>query len=84
MKNKILVTVYVPMIEREYDIYIPSVKRIGTIKNLIIKVVEEDSEGVFSNDGTKFLYDKKTGDKLDDMLFVKNSNIVNSSKLVLY
>ena len=84
MKGKILVTVYVPMIEKEYDIYIPTVKRIGTIKNLIIKAIEEDSDGMFKNDGTKFLFDKKTGDKLDDMLFVKNSSIVNSSRLVLY
>ena len=40
MQNKILVIVYVPMIEKEFDIYIPTVKKIGTIKNLIIKIVE--------------------------------------------
>lgn len=84
MNNKILVIVYVPMIEKEYNIYIPTVKKIGTIKNLIIKVVEESSDSIFVSDDTKYLYDKNTGEKLDDNLFVKNSVIENGSKLILY
>ena len=31
MKNKILVIVYVPLIEKEFDIYIPIVKKVGTV-----------------------------------------------------
>ncbi len=84
MKNKILIVVYVPLIEKEFDIYIPIVKKIGTIKNLIIKVVEESSDGTFVNDGCKSLYDKLTGEKIDDNMFVKNSDIKNGTKLVLY
>ena len=42
MKNKILIIVYVPMIEEEYDIYIPVVKKVGTVKNLIIKIIKID------------------------------------------
>ena len=37
MKNKLLVIVYVPLIEKELDVYIPIVKKVGTVKNLIIK-----------------------------------------------
>ena len=84
MNNKVLVIVYVPMLEKEFDIYIPIVKKIGSIKNLIIKVVSEDSQGIFTNDGTKFLYDKISGEKLDDKQYVKYSKIVNGTKLVLY
>ncbi len=84
MKGKILVIVYVPLIEKDFDIYIPTIKKVGTIKNLIIKVVEEQSEGTFVNDGCKNLYDKLTGEKIDDQLFVRYSNIKNGSKLVLY
>ena len=84
MNSKILVIVYIPMLEREYEIYVPTVKRVGTIKNLIIKVVEENSDGTFLNDGTKYLYDKITGEKIEDNLFVKYSNIKNGTKLVLY
>lgn len=83
MKDKILVLVYVPLLEKELDIYIPLVKRVGVVKNLIIKIVEENSEGTFVNDGCKFLYDKLTGEKLDERQYVVNS-IKNGSKLVLY
>ena len=84
MKSKILIIVYVPMIEKEYDMYIPVVKKIGTVKNLIIKIVEEESEGTFINDNTKKLYDKLSGELLDDNQFVKGSIIKNGSKLILY
>ena len=84
MQNKILVIVYVPMIEKEFDIYIPIVKKVGTVKNLIIKIVEENSDGTFVNDNCKNLYDKLSGEKIDDNLFVKESIIKNGSKLILY
>ena len=84
MKNKILVIVYVPMLEKSFDIYIPIVKKVGTIKNLIIKIVEETSEGTFTDDGSKNLYDKLTGERIDDNQFVKESIIKNGSKLILY
>lgn len=84
MNGKILVIVYVPLIEREFDIYIPIVKKVGVIKNIIIKIVEEASDGIFQDDGYKNLYDKITGNKIDDNIFVKNSVIKNGSKLVLY
>lgn len=84
MTNKILVIVYVPLIEREYNIYIPIVKKVGTIKNLIIKIIEENSEGTFENDGCKYLYYKTTGEKIDDKQFVKFTNIKNGTKLILY
>lgn len=84
MKNKILILVYVPMIEKEYNIYIPLAKKVGTIKNLIINVVEEASEGVFLNNNCRYLYDKISGEKIDDNQFVKNSGIKNGSKIILY
>ncbi len=84
MKNKLLVVLYVPLIERSFDMYIPTVKKVGTVKNLMIKIVEEKSEGTFVDDGCKSLYDKMTGEKIDDQQFVKYSVIKNGSKLVLY
>lgn len=84
MKNKLLVIVHVPLIEREFDIYIPTVKKVGVVKNLIIKIVEDASDGIFVNDGCKSLYDKLTGEKIDDNQFVRNSEIKNGTKLVLY
>lgn len=84
MKNKILVIVYVPLIEKEFDIYIPITKRVGTVKNLIIKIIQENTDGAFTNNGCKALYDKVTGEKIGEQQFVKYSNIKNGSKLIIY
>jgi len=84
MKNKVYVVISVPMIEQEFDMYVPVVKKIGSIKSLIIKIVEEESDYNFTDDGCKHLYDKLTGDMLDDNEFVKYSKIRNGTKLILY
>ena len=34
-RNKILVELYIPLIEKSYDLYIPINKKIGTVKKLI-------------------------------------------------
>ena len=84
MKNKILVNIYVPLIDREFDIYIPVIKKAGTCKNLIANLIEEETEGIFKNDGCKKLYDRITGEKIDDQMYIKYSNVQNGSRLILF
>ncbi len=84
MKNKVYVNVSVPMIEREFDMYLPVVKKVGTIKNLIIKIVEEQSDANFLDDGCKHLYYKNTGERINDDEFIKYSQINNGTRLILY
>ena len=84
MNNKVLVNIYVPILEKEYNLYIPIVKRIGTVKNLIIEIINENTDGSYENDGCKYLYDKISGVKLDDNEYVKHSKIKNGTKLILY
>ena len=84
MKDKILVTIIVPIIDEEYDMYIPIRKKVGTVKNLIIKMVEELSNHAFVDDGCKRLYDRVSGNVIDEAQFVRYSSIKNGSKLILY
>ena len=56
--NKILVLVYIPEIEQEYDVYIPINKKIGTIKKYLISSVEEFNDGNVSNIENFKIYDK--------------------------
>ena len=84
MKNKLLIIVSVPLLGEEYEMYIPVVKKVGLIKKMIIKIIEESSGGAFKDDGYKSLYDKATGERIHDEVFVKNSVIRNGSKLILY
>lgn len=84
MKNKFLVVVHVPMLEKKFDVYIPIVKKVGVIKKIIIDIVVENSDGIFVDDGYRYLYDKVTGEQIDDNEFVRDSKIKNGTKLILY
>ena len=41
MNNKVLIKLYVPNIDKDYDIWIPINKRIYNVINLLIKVINE-------------------------------------------
>ena len=83
MDDKILVRVYLPLIEEEYDIYIPINKKIGTVKQLIISTIIEMSDADLSKINNLTLYDKETGGSFDNNIYVKNSTIRNGTKLLL-
>ena len=81
--NKILVLVYIPEIEQEYDVYIPINKKIGTIKKYLISSVEEFNGGNVSNIENLKLYDKESSMKYNNDTLVKDSGIKNGTKLIL-
>lgn len=80
--NKILIQLYIPLIEEEYDIFIPINKRIGTIKQLIEKNMSEQSNGYIIKEDTN-LYSKETGQVYDVQLLVKDTDLKNGSRIVL-
>lgn len=81
--NKILVLVYIPEIEQEYDVYIPINKKIGTIKKYLISSIEEFNDGNVSNIENLKLYDKESSMKYNNDTLVKDSGIKNGTKLIL-
>ena len=48
-KNKILICLYIPLIEKKYDLYIPINKKVGTIKKLIEEGLLEITENFTSS-----------------------------------
>ncbi len=82
--NKYLITVIVPVIELEYDLYIPNNKKIGTIKTLILQSLSELSNGSFNKKIEEVrMIDKVTGREYENDMYVKDSDIRNGSKLVI-
>ncbi len=81
--NKLLVVVSVPLLEEEYDIYIPINKKIGTIKNIIIEQIASITEVDISLLKQLSLYDKYTTNILHNDMLVKQSEISNGSKILL-
>ena len=81
--DKVLIVVYVPFIEEKYELYIPINKKIGTVKNLIIKSINEMSDNILDKNQVLRLYSNDTGDVLPNNIYVKDCNIVNGTTLVL-
>ena len=81
--NKLLIKVYIPYIEEEFDVYIPINKKIGTIKKLIIDSIIEITEADLSNVSSLNLFDKETGESFENNAYVKDSSIRNGTKLLL-
>lgn len=82
MTNKILITVLVPMIEEQYDIYIPVSKNIKVTTKLLVKTINELSEGHFPLKENTVLI-SSNGEILGNALTVKECGIKNGDRIVL-
>mgnify|MGYP000020185003 CR=1 FL=1 len=80
--NKILITLVVPMIDKEYDLFIPISKKIYVAKKLLIEAVNELSEGHYPiKDKCTLL--STTGIPFDDKKTIKESQIKNGDRIIL-
>lgn len=83
MMNKVLVKVYVPVIEEQYDILIPVNRRIYNVIKLITKAINELSSGYYMPTQKPKLYDKITAIAYDENISIRDSNIRNGTELIL-
>ena len=82
-KNKILICLYIPLIEKSYDLFIPINKKIGTVKRLIEEgLVELTDNSYIIKENTNF-YSKDTGDIYDVNLAVRDTDLKNGSRIIL-
>ena len=82
MNNKILIEIIVPMIQEEYDIYIPVSKSVRQATQLLIKSINELSDGHFPIKDNNILL-KENGDVLAQNLTIKDNGIKNGDKIIL-
>lgn len=83
MKNKLLIELIVPSLEKTYDIYIPVNKKVGNVINLLQKSIFELSDGIYVPNSAAFLYNRETGEKYNIDVIIKDTNIRNGSKIIL-
>ncbi len=82
MYLKILVELYVPEIEEQYELYIPVNKTVGYCIKQIKKMLKEHYEEL-SDDLNVNLYNKRTGQMYSNNVLIRNTNIRNGSQLAL-
>lgn len=81
--NKVLVKLYVPMLEEQYDVWIPINKRISNVIHLLVKAVNEFSDGYYQPTKIPNLYDKSTAQIYDVNSSVRQTSLRNGSEIVL-
>lgn len=82
-KNKILIELEIPLIEKSYDLYIPINKRIGTIKKLIEQALVEITDGAYEMKLDTNFYSKETGQIYDVNKNVRETDLKNGSRIIL-
>ena len=81
--NKYLVTIIVPTLEMDFELYIPNNKKVGTIKNYISKAINELTSGQFTKDANSImLIDRISGKEYLNNVFIKDTDIKNGTKLI--
>ena len=81
--DKVLVEVYVPVLNRSYDMFIPLRLRISEVLTLLKKAIVDLSDGTFVADDNTVICRREDGKILDINLSVYELNIQNGSKLML-
>ena len=82
-KNKILIELSIPLIEKTYDLYIPINNKIGTEKKLIEGGLIEltDNDYIVKEDSN--FYSMETGDVYDVNKTVRETDLKNGSRIIL-
>lgn len=81
--NKVLVEVYVPLIDLSYEVFIPINKKVNNIIYLLSKGISELNEGLYPLSSGKELYSKQSGIKYKNDIYIKETDIRNGTLLIL-
>lgn len=84
MNNKILLEVEVPMIEKNYEIFIPVGKSLKRTISAIQKDIYELSKGDYKINENANIYLKENGQIIPQNILIMNSSLKNGSKVVIF
>lgn len=81
--NKILIKLYVPSIERSYDILLPLNKKMYNVVILLLRALRELTDGFYNPENVPHLYNKVTGLNYNLEDRVQDTDIKNGTELIL-
>jgi len=82
-KNKILIELEIPLIEKKYDLFIPINKKVGTIKKLLEDALLDLSDNAYIIKEDSNLYSKENGTIYDVNKTVRDTDLKNGSRIIL-
>lgn len=83
MKNKVLVDIYIPQIDENYNIYLPLNKNIANIIYLLCKSIKELKRIDNIDFNNYSLYNRDTGILYLSNSKIRETNIKNGFRLIL-
>lgn len=84
MQNKFLITIVLPTIEMEFDVYIPNNRKVGTIKKKLLVSIAELSNNMFIKTLEEVkMIDRETGREYENDMCIKDTGIKNGSKIII-
>lgn len=83
MNNKLLVELIVPRLEEKFEIFIPINKRMFQVVKLIEKALNEITNGYYPIGNDSVIIDGESGNVYDMNIIVKETKMINGSKIIL-
>ena len=81
--DKVLIDIFLPAINRSFEVYIPLDSKFYEITPLVSKMLSELSNGLFISGDDSILYERKTGNILNTNMSARQLNIKNGDNLML-
>jgi len=83
MEYKILIRLYVPEIEQDYEIYIPINKTVSQVSVLLNNLINNISGNVYPTKKKIKIYNRRTLEEYNPKEVIRNTNIKNGTELVI-
>lgn len=83
MSNKVLIKLYVPTLGESYDLFIPVNEIMWKVNRLIVKMISDSTDGLFSLDRDYAMINIDTGRVYDNNDIIINTDIRNATKILL-
>jgi hypothetical protein len=75
--------VYIPSLEKSYEVWVPPQKRIYNLIVLLVKAVSELNDNSYKPKNMPMLYDKISSKAFDVSKIVANTSIKNGTELIM-
>ncbi len=83
MKNKILIRLYVPALDFEYEVFIPTNEIVKKVVDLIVRSVDELCDDALPDDIPYYLFDPEASQIYASASVVRDTNMVNDKRVIL-
>ena len=81
--NKVLIDLYVPAINKKYDIWIPITRKVGEVINLIIQGINSLNKVNLDIEKKVYLYNRLTAERYNNSMRIIDTDIRNATDLIL-